>query len=324
MNDKAKRVGFIGLGIMGSRMAVNLVRAGFDVTGFSRRMASVDTLVAAGGKWAPGVAEATEEMDIVITMLPDSPDVEAVAYGDDGILARAKPGLVYIDMSTVRPQTAIELAAAGRSHGVRVLDAPVSGGESGAADATLSIMVGGGRDAFVAATPVLNALGETIVHVGPPGAGQTVKAANQLIVAGTISLVSEALVLLEAAEVPADAAIEVLRGGLAGNRILDLKAAKMLARDFAPGFRTDLHYKDLGIVLATARELGVALPVSAIVSQLMGALRARGGGSLDHTALLTVVEELSGRSAAGMTTARRDEDAEVGVGVNFGEGGPSL
>jgi 2-hydroxy-3-oxopropionate reductase len=228
-------------------------------------------------------------------MLPDSPDVLQVALGEGGVVENARPGLLYIDMSTVKPSTAQQVAEAGKDRGVRVLDAPVSGGEQGAIEGTLSIMVGGDTADFEAARPVLEVVGRTIAHVGPHGAGQTVKAANQLLVAGIIELVGEALTLLSASGVDLDASIRVLSGGLAGNRILEQKAAKMLAHDFKPGFRVDLHLKDLAIVLATARDVGVALPVTGIVDQLMGAVRAQGGGSLDHGALLSVVEGLSGR-----------------------------
>lgn len=289
------RIGFIGLGIMGGPMAANLVRAGFDVTGYNRSQPAVERLVAAGGKAAGSIAEATTGADVVITMLPDSPDVEDVALGEGGIIDAAGTGLLYIDMSTVRPQTALAVAKAGQDKGIRTLDAPVSGGEQGAKDGSLSIMVGGARDAFDAAAEVFGALGTTVVHVGPDGAGQTVKAANQLVVAGTIELVSEAIVLLEACGVDAEAGLRVLAGGLAGNRILDRKAATMLAREFTPGFRVDLHHKDLGIGMDVARDAGVVVPVGALVAQLMAALRAQGDGALDHSALLTLVERLSGR-----------------------------
>ena len=211
-------------------------------------------------------------------MLPDSPDVQSVALGEDGVFANAKPGLLYIDGSTIRPAVSADLAAEGAKRGIRVVDAPVSGGEQGAVDASLSIMVGGSPEDFAAARPVLEAVGKTVVHVGPPGAGQTVKAANQLIVAGTIQLVSEAIVFLEAHGVDMESAIKVLAGGLAGNAILDRKAAGMLARRFDPGFRIDLHHKDLGIVQAAAREAGVVIPVGALVSQLVASLRAQGHG----------------------------------------------
>jgi 2-hydroxy-3-oxopropionate reductase len=233
---------------------------------------------------------------VVITMLPDSPDVEQVVLGADGVLAHARPGTLLIDMSTVRPQTARTIADAAAGRGVRALDAPVSGGEQGAVEGTLSIMVGGAEADAEAARPVLEALGTTVVHVGPAGAGQTVKAANQLVVAGTIQLVAEAIVLLEASGVDAGAGLRVLAGGLAGSTVLDRKATGMLARSFAPGFRVDLHHKDLGIMLEAAREAGAVVPVGALLAQLMAALRAQGDGALDHTALLRLAERMAGRA----------------------------
>jgi len=288
-------VAVIGLGIMGGPMAANLVKAGFDVVGHNRSPHRVRALVEAGGRGAASVAEAVREADVVITMVPDSPDVEAVAMGDDGIFAHARPGTLYLDMSTIRPDVAVRVAEAGRAAGLRVLDAPVSGGEAGAVEATLSIMVGGAADDVEAARPVLDAVGKTIVHVGPAGSGQTVKAANQLIVAGAIELLAEAVVFLEAYGVDTAAALEVLGGGLAGSTVLDRKGPNMLAREFTPGFRLALHHKDLGIVTSAAREAGVAIPLGAVVAQLVGALVARGDGGLDHSGLLTLVAELSGR-----------------------------
>lgn len=290
-----QKIGFIGLGIMGAPMAANLVRAGYDVTGYNRSPEAVERLVRSGGKAAGSVEEATVGADAVITMLPDSPQVEEVVLGSKGVLSCAEDGMLLIDMSTIAPETSLAVAESARAKGVRVLDAPVSGGEQGAIDAALSIMVGGDPEVFEAARPVLETLGKTIVHVGAHGAGQTVKAANQLLVAGTISLVSEAIVLLEAAGVDGQRGLEVLAGGLAGNRILDRKAATMLAREFEPGFRIDLHHKDMGIALASARSAGVSLPVTGVVSQLVASARAMGYGSLDHSALLHVVERLSGR-----------------------------
>lgn len=291
-------VGFIGLGIMGGPMAANLVKAGFEVVGCNRSQPALDKLVEQGGRAAATVAEAVRESDVVITMLPDSPDVATVALGDDGILANAKDDLLYIDCSSIRPDTSRSVAEQAAARGVRALDAPVSGGEQGAIDGALSIMVGGAEADFAAAAPILDALGKTVVHVGPAGSGQTVKAANQLIVAGTIELVAEAIVFLEAHGVDTDAAVKVLAGGLAGNAILDRKAAGMLRREFTPGFRLELHHKDLGIVQAAAREAGVAIPLGAMVSQLVGALVARGDGALDHSALLKLVEELSSAPAS--------------------------
>ncbi|MEO7374721.1 MAG: 2-hydroxy-3-oxopropionate reductase [Terrimesophilobacter sp.] len=290
-------IAVIGLGIMGLPMAINLVNAGHQVTGYNRSQANIDKLVAGGGKGASSTAEAVKNAEIIITMVPDSPDVEAVVTGAEGVFAHAAAGSLWIDASTIRPDYSVRLAAAAKEVGIRAIDAPVSGGEKGAIDGTLSIMVGGDSADVEAARSVLEVVGSTVVHVGPSGSGQTVKAANQLIVAGTIELVAEALVFLQAHSVDTDAAIKVLAGGLAGNRILDRKAAGMVAGSFAPGFRVDLHHKDLGIVTAAAREAGVAIPLGALTAQLMGALRAEGHGSLDHSALMILVEQLSGRSA---------------------------
>jgi 2-hydroxy-3-oxopropionate reductase len=293
--DAPQRIGFIGLGIMGAPMAANLVQAGYPVTGYNRSPAAAQRLAGLGGRAATSIAEAVRDADVVITMLPDTPDVEAVVLGRDGVLAHAPGGLLHIDMSSISPAASRAIAERTAAAGVRSLDAPVSGGEQGAIEGALSIMVGGDPADVAAARPILQAMGTTVVHVGPAGAGQTVKAANQLLVAGIIELVAEALVLVEASGVDPEPAVRVLAGGLAGNRILDRKAAGMLARDYTPGFRVDLHHKDLGIVQAAAREAGVIIPLGGVVAQLMGALRAQGDGGSDHTALLKLVERLSGR-----------------------------
>jgi 2-hydroxy-3-oxopropionate reductase len=293
------RIAFIGMGIMGGPMARHLADAGHQVTGLANARA-VAALADHGGRGAATVAEAVDGAEVVITMVPDTPDVESVALGPAGIYANAAEGTLHIDCSTIRPDAARGLAEKGAEHGVAVLDAPVSGGEAGAKAASLSIMVGGTAMDVERAMPILQKLGTTIVHVGPPGSGQTVKAANQLIVAGIIELVAEAIVFLEAHGVEAEAAIRVLAGGLAGNAILERKANSMLKRDFAPGFRVDLHHKDMGIVLAAAREAKVAIPLGAHVAELISSLRAQGRGSLDHSALLMQVDELSGRSADRM------------------------
>src|SRR5918998_1653386 len=289
-------VGFIGLGIMGGPMAANLVKAGFDVTGYNRSPEKVEALVEAGGKGAGSAAEAVRDADVIITIVPDSPDVEEVTGGDDGIFAHAKAGALYIDMSSIRPDVAVRVAQAGRDAGLRVLDAPVSGGEAGAIEGSLSIMVGGEPEDVEAARPVLDALGKTIVHVGPAGSGQTVKAANQLIVAANIEVLAEAVVFLEAYGVDTTAALEVLGGGLAGSKVLEQKKTNMLSRTFDPGFRIDLHHKDLGIVTSAAREAGVVVPLGALVAQLMASARANGDGGLDHSGMLRGVERLSGRT----------------------------
>jgi 2-hydroxy-3-oxopropionate reductase len=291
-------IGFIGLGIMGGPMASNLLDAGFEVIGFDVVPASLDRLSAAGGKVAVSAGQAAAEADVVITMLPNHPQVEAVSLGEGGVLDSAKPGTLYVDMSSIRPETARRLAAVGAERGVRVLDAPVSGGEKGAVDGVLSIMVGGSEADFAAARPVFAPLGRTIVHVGPNGAGQTVKAANQLVVGGTYALVAEAVVLLEASGLDASVGLDVLAGGLAGSRILELKRKSMVAREFQPGFRIDLHHKDMGIILDAARDAEVALPVGNLVAALISAARAQGYGQLDHSALLKVAENLSGKGEA--------------------------
>ncbi len=291
-----KTVAFIGLGIMGAPMAVNLVKAGFDVVGYNLHASKVQDLVDRGGRGAPDVANAVRDADAVITMVPDSPDVESVTGGPDGVFANARKGALYIDMSTIRPDVSVRVAEAGRAAGLRALDAPVSGGEAGAVEASLSIMVGGAADDFAAARPVLDALGKTVVHVGPAGSGQTVKAANQLIVAGNIQLVAEAIVFLEAYGVDTGSALQVLGGGLAGSTVLARKGETMLAREFQPGFRLALHHKDMGIVTSAAREAGVVIPLGAVVAQLVAATVARGDGGLDHSGLLKLVLELSGRA----------------------------
>ncbi len=294
-------VAFIGLGIMGGPMARNLVEAGFDVIGYNRSPEPIQRLVEQGGRGAGSLAEAVRDADVVVTMVPDSPDVEAVTIGEDGFYGLVKPGTLHVDMSSIRPDVAKKVAEAGRERGVRVLDAPVSGGEQGAIDATLSIMVGGSPEDFADGRPVLEAVGKTVVHVGPAGSGQTVKAANQLIVAGTIELVAEAIVFLEAHGVDTEAAVRVLAGGLAGNAILDRKAAGMLRRDFTPGFRVELHHKDLGIALATAREVGVPLPVTALVDQMLQELAVKGRADLDHSAMLSVIEDGAGHQIGAET-----------------------
>jgi 2-hydroxy-3-oxopropionate reductase len=286
-------VGFIGLGVMGAPIAANLVAAGFDVIGYNRSQGKIDALVERGGRGASSVAEAVKGADVVVTMLPDSPDVEQVVTGEDGVLAHSHAGQLLIDMSTIRPEVSRRIAEAGAAANVRVIDAPVSGGEAGAIEGKLSIMVGGAVADFDAAKQVLEAVGTTIVHVGPSGAGQTVKAANQLIVAGNLQLIAEAIVFLEASGVDINASVRVLGGGLAGSTVLDRKAASMVARDFAPGFRLALHHKDLGIVTAAAREAGVVIPLGAAVAQLVAALVSRGDGHLDHSGLLKLTAELS-------------------------------
>ncbi|MEU7345830.1 2-hydroxy-3-oxopropionate reductase [Streptomyces bacillaris] len=294
MSNNLPKVAWIGLGIMGSPMSENLIKAGYSVTGYTLEQDKIDRLVAAGGTGASSIADAVADADVVITMVPASPQVEAIAYGPDGILENAKRGALLVDMSSITPQTSVDLAKNAAEKGVRVLDAPVSGGEAGAVEAVLSIMVGGEQADFDAAKPLLEALGKTIVLCGPHGSGQTVKAANQLIVAVNIQACAEAVVFLEKSGVDLTAALDVLNGGLAGSTVLTRKKDNFLKRDFAPGFRIDLHHKDMGIVTDAARNVGAALPVGAVVAQLVASLRAQGDGGLDHSALLRSVERLSG------------------------------
>jgi 2-hydroxy-3-oxopropionate reductase len=289
-------IAFIGLGIMGSPMAVHLAAAGHAVTGFNRSPGKAGPLTEAGGRAAGSIAEAVTGAEVVALMVPDSPDVRDVLTGDDGVFAHAAPGTLVIDFSSIRPDVTRELADEAARRGLRYLDAPVSGGEAGARNAALSIMVGGESEAFEAAGPIFEAVGKTVVHVGPSGAGQTVKAANQLVVAANIEALAEAVVFLRAHGVDLQAALDVLGGGLAGSAVLAQKRANMLNDTFEPGFRIELHHKDMGIVTSAAREAGVVLPLGALVAQLVASANACGDGALDHSALLKGVERLSGAS----------------------------
>ncbi len=289
-------IAFIGLGIMGQPMAVHLQNAGFDVCGMNLSPERTQPLVEAGGRAATSIAEAVKGADVVAVMVPDSPDVEQVLAGEGGVFDNAPSGALVIDFSSIRPDVTATLAEQAREKGFRMLDAPVSGGEAGAKNAALSIMVGGEAGDFAEAESIFDAVGKTIVHVGPSGSGQTVKAANQLIVAVNIEVVAEALVFLEAYGVDTEAALEVLGGGLAGSKVLEQKKQNMLGRTFDPGFRIDLHHKDMGIVTSAAREAGVVIPLGAVAAQLMASARANGDGGLDHSALLRGVERLSGRT----------------------------
>jgi 2-hydroxy-3-oxopropionate reductase len=288
-------IAFIGLGIMGSPMAVHLAKAGHDVVGYNRTPDKTKPLVDAGGRAATSVADAVSGAEVVAVMVPDSPDVREVLAGEGGVFANGKPGTLIIDFSSIRPDVTVELAEQAVAQGFRLIDAPVSGGEAGAVNAALSIMVGGTPEDFAEAQPILDVVGKTVVHVGPNGSGQTVKAANQLIVAANIQVLAEAVIFLEAYGVDTTAALKVLGGGLAGSKVLDQKGQKMLDRSFDPGFRIELHHKDLGIVTSAAREAGVVIPVGALLGQLMASAKAVGDGGLDHSALLRGVERLSGR-----------------------------
>jgi 2-hydroxy-3-oxopropionate reductase len=284
-----ERIGFVGLGIMGRPMARNLLAAGFDLTVHSRSRGTVDELVDAGASRATKPADVAAASDVTITMLPDTSDVELVIAGPDGVATGAAPRSLVIDMSTIDPEPTRRLAAMLADRGVAMLDAPVSGGERGAIDGALSIMVGGDAAAFARARPVFDALGRTIVHVGPSGAGQVCKACNQLVVAATIEAVAEALALAERSGVDAARVREALLGGFAGSKILEVHGQRMLDRAFDPGFRARLHAKDARIVLDAARNVGASMPSFVAVAAQLDRLVAEGGGELDHAGLFTLV-----------------------------------
>ncbi|OYD06648.1 2-hydroxy-3-oxopropionate reductase [Paludifilum halophilum] len=288
-----EKIGFIGLGIMGKPMARNLIKAGYRLVVYNRTREKAESLIGEGVEIAATPRDVAERSDVVITMLPDSPQVREVITGEDGLFEGAGEGSLLVDMSTISPVVARELSTQARERGLGMLDAPVSGGESGAEKGTLSIMVGGSEGEFERARPLFEVMGTTMTHVGEAGAGQVVKACNQIVVALTIEAVSEALVLGSKSGVKPALIIDVLSGGLAGNRIMETKRSNFLEHDFNPGFKMELHHKDLGIALASAREYGVSLPLTALVDQIQGSLVAKGEGSQDHSALLTWVEDLA-------------------------------
>lgn len=291
-------VGFVGLGVMGRPMAANLVRAGHEVRAFSRGAAGRERAAELGVPVVGGIGEAVRGADVVITMLPDTPDVRAVALGPDGVLDHLAPGGAYIDMSTIEPGAAREIAARFAAAGHDVLDAPVSGGEAGAREGTLSVMVGGPADVVERWRELLGAMGTTVVRVGDAGGGQVVKAANQLVVATHLQALAEAVVFLEAHDADVATGLSVIARGLGGSTVLDRKTAGVLAGDFAPGFRLDLHHKDLGIVEGAARARGAVLPVTGLVGRLVQSLVQRGDGGLDHSALVALARELNGTGEA--------------------------
>ncbi len=287
------RVGFVGLGLMGRPMAHNLLRAGFRLTVHNRTAAKAASLVEAGARQAASPAEVARDSDVVVTMVTDGPDVEAVVAGENGVLSGAHAGLIWIDMSTISPETTRRLGEMAAARGVESLDAPVSGGPPGAEAGTLSIMVGGRQEVFEACLPVLRAMGQTVVHMGDLGAGQVTKACNQVAIAATMAGVAEALVLGARAGVDPRRIREALLGGYAASRVLEVHGERMIEHAFAPGFFVKLHDKDLHIVLSMARALGIAAPISALVAQQFNALVAAGDGELDNSALVKVYEELA-------------------------------
>ena len=287
-------IGFIGLGIMGKPMSQNLIKAGYSLVVYDIVKEYVNEIAGAGATAAASSLEVAQKSDVIITMLPDSPDVEAVVFGDEGVLDGIQSGSLFIDMSTIAPATSKKVYEALQEKGVEALDAPVSGGDVGAKSGTLSIMVGGSDEAFKRALPLFEIMGKNIVHIGDPGAGQVTKAANQIVVALTIQAVAEALTLVKKSGVDIAKVRDALLGGFAQSRILDLHGQRILDRNFEPGFKIKLHRKDLGIALQTSRELGLSLNNTAQVAEFMNALIARGKGELDHSSLILLVENLSG------------------------------
>ncbi|MDQ7850657.1 MAG: 2-hydroxy-3-oxopropionate reductase [Armatimonadota bacterium] len=292
-------IGFIGLGIMGKPMSQNLLRAGYPLVVHDVVRAPVEELVRAGAADGGSCRGVAERSDVVITMLPDSPDVRTAALGPDGILEGIRPGTVYVDMSTISPITTREVAAAMQAKGVPMLDAPVSGGQKGAIEATLSIMVGGPEEVFQQVRPIFEVMGKNIVHMGEIGAGQVTKACNQIVVGITIMAVSEALTLARKSGVDPARVRAALLGGFAQSRILELHGQRILERNFDPGFRIRLHHKDLKIALETGRATGTPLLATALVHEVLGALQSLGEGERDHSAIVRFVERLAGLDGAG-------------------------
>jgi 2-hydroxy-3-oxopropionate reductase len=286
------KIGFIGLGVMGKPMTKNLIKAGHELTVYDVVDALARELESAGAKVAHSSKEVAEKSDLIITMLPDSPDVEKAALSSGGIFEGIKKGSTYIDMSTISPVTSKKLAEVAKSEGVRILDAPVSGGEKGAIEATLTIMVGGAKDVFDDCLPVFQAMGKNIIYCGGVGSGQVVKACNQILVAGVLEAAGEALVLGTKAGVDPETVLKVIGGGYA-MRVLDVRGPLILKGDFKPGFKTRLHYKDLGIALAAGSEYGVPLPVTSLIHEMMGAMKVWGRGEYDHSGIITVLQDLA-------------------------------
>jgi 2-hydroxy-3-oxopropionate reductase len=301
MEEKLK-VGYIGLGLMGKSIARNIMNAGFPLMVHNRSQASVKELVAEGAQAAASPAELAAQVDVIFTNLPDSPDVETVALGEAGILEGARTGLIYVDNSTIKPATARHIAAEMGKKGVLCLDAPVSGGDIGARDGTLAIMVGGPAQALERVRPVFQAIGKTITHVGSEGAGQIAKAANQIMVAAQMVAMGELLIFAQKAGADAEKVVEAIRGGAAQCWTLDVKPPRLFAGNRNPGFKAFMQAKDLGIVLDTARQYGVPLPSTSVHAQLFNAMLEMGMAELDNSALVGVIEALSGTSLEQKTS----------------------
>lgn len=289
----SERLGFIGLGIMGSGMAANLLRAGFGLRVWNRTAARMEPLLAAGAEAAADPADLAAQCDIIFTCVGDTRDVEAVIRGPRGVIEGVRPGALVIDHSTISPQATRALAAQLAERGAHMLDAPISGGSEGAARGTLSIMVGGDPDQLERARPYLAAMGRTITHVGGSGAGQMVKAVNQILVVATMQGIAEALVFAQAGGLDLEQTLAAVSGGAAASWALTNRAPQMLARDWRPGFTIDWQTKDLRLVLETADQLGVALPTVGLIFQLYRALQATGGGGEGNHALIKAVERLA-------------------------------
>ena len=286
------KIGFIGLGDMGQAMARHLMRAGHELAVWARREASAESLIADGAAWCGSPAALAWRSEVVITMVTGSADVEGLVLRDDGLLAGFEPGAVHVDMSTIAPGTARALAARYAERGVGWLDAPVSGGPKGALEASLAIMVGGEADTLARMRPLLDTLGQRIVHIGGVGAGQVAKVCNQLIMVAAIEAGAEAMALASASGVDRGKVRQALLGGSAGSRVLEVMGERMVSSDFDKGVDARLHHKDFGIALAEAHQLGVALPVAGIVWQQLNALMGRGGARLDTAALVTVLDAM--------------------------------
>lgn len=290
---KEKKIGFIGLGIMGKPMSKNLLKAGYPLTVHNRSPLPVNELTALGASKAESPKETAQKSDVIITMLPDSPDVEKVILGENGVLEGVKSGTVIIDMSSIAPLVSKKIAAEIEKKGVEMLDAPVSGGESGAIQGTLAIMVGGKEEIFNKHLDILKVMGKSVVRVGDIGAGGFTKLANQIIVAINIAAISEALVLGEKAGLNPEFLYKAIRGGLAGSNVLDSKINNILKRNFKPGFKIKLHRKDLNNVLLTAKDLDIPLPLTSLVQQMMVSLINEGKGEDDHSALINFIENIA-------------------------------
>ena len=291
-----KQIGFIGLGIMGKPIAKNLIKAGFELQVHSRSNGPVKELVALGAKEAGTPAECAKNMDAVVTMLPDGPDSESVILGENGVLDSAKKGAIIIDMSSIAPAISQKIAKSCETSGAEFLDAPVSGGEPGAIEGTLAIMVGGKQSVFDSSQSIFDSVGSSYVLCGDYGAGNTTKLANQIIVATNIAAVGEALVLAKKAGLEPQKVFDAIKGGLAGSNVLNAKGPMMISGNFNPGFRIKLHHKDIRNSMLTGSDLGVSLPVTSLVQQIIVSLVNEGKGELDHSAIANFVEKINDQS----------------------------